>query len=274
MISYQARIRNEEPELPEMGIQYSEFLDQITKNQQKEKLQEQLKYWKDKLAGELPILDLPSDYHRQEAGSTEGAREPLILAREIIESLKRVAKENGVTLFTVLLAAYKGLLYRLTNQEDIIVGIPTAGRKGRKTRNLVGLFMNMLALKTHVDDELTFEGLIEKTNTTIRMGLRNQEIPFTKVVEAVHPERDHGRSPLYQAMFVFQNWPMPEAEMPDISVSPVMIDPKISAVDLAITLMDTVFGLHGWMAYNTDVFKRESVERFVDYYIEFLKRGD
>ena len=270
---YQARIRNEEPEYPEMGIEYSEYLAQYSKEQREEKLQEQLSYWKEELGGELPVLEIPGDYYRKEGGNTEGARVPIVVARETIESLKRTAKEQGVTPFTVLLAAYKGFLYRLTNQDDIIVGIPTAGRKGRKTRNLVGLFINTLAMRTRIEDELTFEGLVEKTNRAIRMGLRNQEIPFTKVVEAVQPERDHGRTPLYQSMFVFQNWPLPETEMPDIRLSPVMIDPKKSVVDLAVSLMETEYGLHGWMEYSTNLYKRETVENFSRYYINYLEGG-
>ncbi len=273
MKMYQARVKNEAPDLPEIGIQYSEYLEQYHLSQQEEKLQKQLNYWKEKLAGELPVLNFPSDFPKSRVQNTDGARVPLIIPQEMLDSLRKVTSEYGVTLFSVLLAAYKGFLYQLTGQDDIIVGIPTAGRKGRKTRNLVGLFINTLALRTRLNDQLTFEELLDYTQSNVWMGLRNQEIPFTKIVEEVNPDRDLARSSLYQTMFVFQNWPMPENEGPEINVSPVMIDPKKSIVDLAISLIESEFGIHGWMEYSTNLFKSETVELFARYYLRFLNEA-
>ena len=111
-----------------------------------------------------------------------------MVPRDMVESLKEIAYANGATLFTVLLAAYKGLLYRISGQDDIIVGIPTAGRKGRKTRNLVGLFINTLALRTRIGRGEAFDSLLKKVSEATRNGLRNQGLPFTKVVEEVQPD--------------------------------------------------------------------------------------
>jgi non-ribosomal peptide synthetase component F len=155
----------------------------------------------------LNPLQLPIDFSRPTIQSTRGASKGFNIDKQQLDGIQQICQQEGVTLFMNLLAAFKVLLYRYTGQQDICVGTPIAGRQQAETEGLIGFFVNTLALRTQVKDEADFATLLAEVKNTTMDAYEHQEAPFEKVVEAVVKERDLGRSPLFQVMFVLQNTP-------------------------------------------------------------------
>ena len=161
-------------------------------------------YWRDRLAGELPVLDLPTDRPRPAVQSSRGASHPFTLSAEVTRGLRTLAHQQGVTLFTVLAAGFNTLLGRLTGQDDILVGISTSGRADTRFSGVVGHFVNQVVLRSDLAGDPTFEALLDRTRDALLAAMAHQDLPFSRLVERLRPERHAGRSPVFQVNFVFQ----------------------------------------------------------------------
>src|SRR5204863_2455389 len=147
------------------------------------------------------VLDLPTDRARPPVQTFAGEREALTLSAELTDALKALSQREGVTLFMTLLAAFNVLLHRLSGQEDIIVGSPIANRTRAETENLIGLFLNNLALRTDLSGNPTFRELLARTRQTALDAFANQDLPFEKLLEELKPERDLSRTSIFQVYF-------------------------------------------------------------------------
>ena len=147
---------------------------------QGEALEAQLNYWKDKLGGELPVLELPTDRPRPAVQTHRGAIESLALSKELTDALQAMSRREGVTLFMTLLAAFKTLLYRLTGQEDTIVGTPIAGRNRTELEGLIGFFVNTIVMRTDLSGQPTFRELLGRVRETALGAYAHQDMPFEK----------------------------------------------------------------------------------------------
>ncbi|HEX2645165.1 MAG TPA: condensation domain-containing protein, partial [Thermoanaerobaculia bacterium] len=189
--------------LPELPVQYPDFAVW-----QRERLAvemaSQAAFWKERLAGAAPVLDLPADRPRPAALSGRGAHVSLRLAQPVVEAVQAFARRQGATVFMVLLAAFQALLARYAGQDDVSVGTPVAGRGRAELERLIGFFVNTLVLRTSLADDPPFRDLLARVRATTVEGFAHQDVPFEQVVEAVGipPEvRQHGRTPLFQVMF-------------------------------------------------------------------------
>ena len=190
--------------LPELPIQYADFACWQREAMKGERLQSRIEFWKRKLGGDLPLLQLSTDRPRPAVQTYRGAGLSRSLPGEIGEDLKALALQEGATLFMVLLAAFQVLLYRYTGQEDLCVGTPVANRDRAELEGLIGFFVNTLALRTDLGGEPTFRELLRRVREETLAAYEHQDLPFEMVVEAVRPERDTSYNPLFQAMFIFQ----------------------------------------------------------------------
>jgi amino acid adenylation domain-containing protein len=268
---YEAFVNEEPSPLPELPIQYVDFAYWQRQYLQPECIQTLLTYWKQKLAGKLPILDLPCDYPRSPVQTFNGAKAQLSLPKTLTEALKHLSQQEGATLFMILLAAFKTLLYRYTGQTDILVGSPVANRNAIKTEPLIGLFVNVLVLRTDLSEQPSFRELLSRVKSTALEAYVHQDLPFEQLVEELQPERDLSHHPLFQVMFVLQNVPLPTPQLSDISLTFAEGDNGSAKFDLTLFMEDTEQGLVATLEYNTDLFNADTIHRMLGHFQTLLQ---
>jgi hypothetical protein len=203
---YQAQVTGQPVALAPLSIQYADYALWQRAWLQGEVLQAQLAYWRKQLA-DLPLLTLPSEHPRPAVKSSQGATKSVQIAQEVLQGLQRLCRQEYVTLFMALLAAFQVLLARYSGEIDIPVGTPVAGRHFAETEGLIGFFANTLVMRTSLAGNPTFVQILQRVREVCLGAYAHQDVPFEKVVEALEPERDLSRNPLFQVMFVLQNAP-------------------------------------------------------------------
>jgi amino acid adenylation domain-containing protein/non-ribosomal peptide synthase protein (TIGR01720 family) len=257
--------------LATLPIQYGDFAAWQRQWLQGEVLESQLAYWKQQLTGELPTLELPSDRPRPAVQSFQGATRSLQLPLDLSTALKTFSQEQGTTLFITLLTAFKTLLHRYTQQEDILVGSPISNRNRAELEGLIGCFVNTLVFRTNLSGNSSFQTVLKRVREVALCAYAHQDVPFEKLVDELQPERDLSHNPLFQVMFVLQNAPMPDLELPDLTVSTLDIDSKTSTFDLTLTVIETPIGLSCSCEYNTDLFETATINRMLRQFQTLLE---
>jgi amino acid adenylation domain-containing protein len=268
---YDAFVEGTEPALSELPIQYADFALWQREWLQGDRLEAQLEYWRKKLEGQLPVLELPTDRPRPPVQSFQGAREAFTLARELSEQLNVLCRQEGVTLFMLLLAAFQTLLYRYSGQTDILTGTPIAGRERTETQNLIGLFVNTLVMRNTFSGALRFRELLALTRETALDAYAHQDVPFEKVVEELRLDRDTSREALFQVMFVLQNTPAPVLELKGLSLEVLPIHNQTAKFDLLLAMQELNGLLQGSLEYSTDLFDKTTIERMVGQFETLLQ---
>ncbi len=225
-------------------------------------LDQQLSYWKQRLQG-APILALPTDKPRPLRQSFAGAREKFSLSPDLSERIREVSRREGATLFMTLLAAFSVLLSRLSGQSDITIGTPVAGRTRTETESLIGYFINALVLRSDLSGDPTFKQLLKQVRETALGAYTHQEVPFEKLVEVLHPERQTNHAPLFQVVFNFQNAAASVPTFPDLTFSNIEIESNTTKYDLTLYMWDSPDELTGAFAYQTDLFEASTILRFI-----------
>ncbi|MBW4546344.1 MAG: amino acid adenylation domain-containing protein [Symplocastrum torsivum CPER-KK1] len=257
--------------LPELPIQYADFAHWQREWLQGEVLESQRDYWKQQLNGNLPILQLLTDYPRPPVQTYQGGYQSLELPKNLTKALKALSQQERVTLFMTLLAAFQTFLYRYTGQEDMIVGTPIAGRNQMEAEGLIGFFVNTLALRTYLTGNPSFQELLGRVREVALGAYAHQDLPFEKLVEELQPERDRSRTPLFQVMFVLQNTPTSALELPGLTVSSLNIDSKTAKFDLTLFMIETAQGLRASLEYNTDLFNAATITRMLGNFQTLLE---
>ncbi len=268
---YTAFLTSNSSPLPELPIQYADFAHWQRQVFQGEFLIEQLSYWKKQLADTPRPLELPLDRARSILLTAQGAALTFTLPPTLAKSLKALGRREGVTLFMTLLAAFKTLLYRYTGQEQITVGSPIANRNQLETEGLIGCFINSLALRTELADVLTFQDLVRRVREVALGAYAHQDLPFEKLVEALRPERDLSRTPLFQVMLIWQNAPLSSPELPGLTLHPQEIDSHSSVFDLTLTMWEAEQEINGLMEYNAGLFNPVTIQRLLGHYRTLLE---
>jgi NRPS condensation-like uncharacterized protein len=201
---YQAFRRGAENPLPALRIQYKDYAVWQRQQLSGAELETHQNYWRQQFAGEVPVLALPTDFARPPVKTYRGDRVTRMLA-PVTQDALRLGQQQGATLFMVLLAAVKALLYRYTSQQDIIVGSPLAGRERQELEEQIGFYVNTLALRTRLSAEDSFRKLLDKVKATTLEAYQHQIYPFDRLVEEMHLSRDASRSPLFDVLAVLQN---------------------------------------------------------------------
>jgi amino acid adenylation domain-containing protein/non-ribosomal peptide synthase protein (TIGR01720 family) len=268
---YRAFARGEPSPLAEPPTQYVDFAIWQRAWLTGAVLDEQVAYWKGRLGGPLPMLRLPADRPRPPIQSSRGARHRFRIAPALREGLDALARREGATLFMALLAAFDVLLYRSTGETDILVGSPVANRKHPGTEALVGFFVNTLVFRSDLSGDPMFRTLLARVRETALGAYEHQDLPFEKVVEAIDPERDLGRSPIFQVMLALQNAPRSAPSLPGLSVEPIEIEPGTAKFDLLLDVEeDGERGLAAVFEYSTDLFEPLTVARMAERFEALL----
>ena len=258
---YEAFIDNRPSTLPDLPVQYIDFAVWHREWLQGEVLDKSIAYWKEKLAGVPSLLELPTDRPRPPSQSFSGKRHLLAISKELTESLKALAEQHNATLFMILLAAFKVFLFRHARQDDIVVGVPIAGRNRPELENVIGLFINMLAMRTDLSGNPTFRELLVRVREAAVGAYEHQDLPFEKLVEVMQPERDTSYSPLFQVMFHLGNLEMPSYNLPGLTLTPLEAETGTSKFDLTLDLTESAAGLKGFFDYSTDLFDPVTIQR-------------
>ncbi|MBW4677268.1 MAG: amino acid adenylation domain-containing protein [Desmonostoc geniculatum HA4340-LM1] len=257
--------------LSELPIQYRDFVNWQRKWLDGQRIQPLLNYWKQKLQGELPVLNLPTDRARSPVQTFNGAQAKLVLSQSLTKQLKNLSRHSGVTLFMTLLTAFKTLLYRYSGQTDILVGSPIANRNKAEINSLIGFFVNVLVLRTDLSGDLSFQELLERVKSTALEAYVHQDLPFEKLVEELQPNRDLSYNSLFQVMFVLQNVPEPNLSLSDVSVSYEESYNGTSKFDLTLFMEDSEQGLVTICEYNTDLFNANTITRMLEHFQTLLE---
>ena len=251
-VLYEAFVAGRESPLPELPIQYADYAIWQRERLQGEVLEELLDYWRVQLAGAAP-LELPADYSRTAEQSFRSETLPFTLTPELTIALKEISWREGVTLFMTLLACWQLLLARYTGREDIVVTSPIANRTQVGFEGLIGLFVNLVVLRTQVSGELTFLELLERVREVCFGAYAHQDLPFERLVQELQPERQSGRSPLFQVLFQVQNMPQQELKLPGLKLTTLPIVPGPPKVDLTLTMTEVGNVLIGEFTYSQNL---------------------
>jgi len=258
--------------LAPLPIQYADFAHWQRNWLQGEVLERQLSYWKDQLGDSPPMLDLPADRPRPAVQSWRGATESFTLPSGLSDQLKTLSREEGVTLFMTLLAAFQTLLYRYTGQDDVSVGTAVANRNRAQIEGLIGFFVNTLVMRTDLSGEPGFLDLLKRVRAVALGAYAHQDLPFEMLVEALQPQRDMSHTPLFQVAFALQNAPMETLALPGLALTPVELDTGTAKFDLTLTMAERPDGLGGAIEYNTDLFDAATIRRMVGHF-QILLQG-
>ncbi len=233
-------------------------------------LESQLSYWKQHLGSQLPFLELPTDKPRPSIQTFHGRRESFLISSSLTQSLKTLSQQEGTTLFMTMLAVFYVLLYRYSGQQDIVVGTPIAGRHRLETESLIGFFVNTLCLRIQMEGNPSFVELLKRVREISLGAYDHQDMPFEKLVEELQPERDLSRSPIFQVMFILQNTPKSDLELPGLTLNFLETDSPGAKFDLTLSLTETEDHLIGNWTYNTDLFDSSTIARMTGHFQTLL----
>jgi len=257
-------------ELTPLQVQYADYAIWQQKYYRGEWFDNKLSYWKGKLKNVSP-LELPTDHPLPPIQSTNGAKIDFRIDEQLSNRLQKLSQQHGVTLFMTLFSAFKVLLHRYSNQDDICVGTPIANRTVKETEELVGFFVNTLVIRSEVNSDQTFIKFLQEFKATALEAYEQQDVPFEKVVEAVVKERDPGRNPLFQVMFILQNVPqLSHTTLEGLEVSREPYESSRSQFDLTFNIREIADGLNGEVEYCTDLFNSQTIQRMIKHYKELL----
>ena len=269
---YAAALQCADDPLPALPVQYVDYALWQREWLQGEVLEKQLAYWRKQLADAPTVLQLPTDRPRPAVASFLGAACAVVIPGSVTHGLRELARQEGVTLYMVLLAAFQVLLCRYSGQQDVIVGSPIAGRTQRETEGLIGLFVNMLALRTDLSGNPTFRELLSRVKEVTLGAYAHQDLPFEKLVAELHPQRNLAHQPLFQVDFSFQNFPYEQLELAGISWCDVSSEHVTSKFDLSLHLFERHGGLQGFFEYATDLFDKSTIERLSGHFARLLEQ--
>jgi acyl-CoA synthetase (AMP-forming)/AMP-acid ligase II/acyl carrier protein len=256
---YEAYTNHQISPLPELPIQYADYAMWQREWLQGEVLDRQLSYWKKQLEGIPAALNLPTDRPRPAVARHWGARQFFVLSKGLTEQLKALSRKEGVTLFMTLLAAFKALLYQYTDQTDLVVGSPIAGRNRPEIDGLIGFFVNTLVLRSNVSGNPSFRELVWRVREACLGAYAHQELPYQKLVEALQPKRVGNRRSLAQVFFAFQNVSRPPLKIPGLAVIPVRTDVGSAKALLTLFMWEVQEGLAGSWNYAADLFNSATI---------------
>jgi amino acid adenylation domain-containing protein len=256
--------------LPELQIQYADFAYWQQQWLAGDAAAEQLAYWKQQLKDSPPLLELPTDRPRPKAQTFRGAVQSITLPEELGKSLEKLSRLDGVTLFITLLAAFKILLHRYTQQETITVGTDIANRTQREIETLIGCFVNTIVLSTDCFGNPTFREFVKRVKETAFGAYAHQDLPFETLVDELQPERTLSHNPLFQVMFTLQNAPAGAVELAGLTLTPLEFEGRLAKFDLTLMMMPTKQGLVGALEYNTDLFDDASITRLLAHFETLL----
>lgn len=269
---YQAGVEKKEPALSPLLIQYKDVAVWQRRWLQPAVLADQIAYWQAQLANLPPPLALPFDRQKPARHTFAGARQWFLLPTTLSDALYAASQQARVTLFMTLLASYGALLHRYTGQQEIIIGVPIAGRHQRETEPLIGYFVNVLALRFDFRSDPSFQALVQQVRQVVLDAYAQQDVPIERLVEICHPQRIPDQNPLFQTTFTLQNMPQTAFETAGIKAAPLEIDIGTALFDLRLEFsVQAQNRLTGFIEYSTTLFEQETVTQLLGHYLALLQ---
>jgi amino acid adenylation domain-containing protein len=269
---YEAFVVGELAPLPDLAVQYADFASWQRQWLQGEVLESQLHYWTKQLAGAPTVLELPLDHPRPAIQTFHGSSRALVLPQTLAESLRKISNSEGCTLFMTLLAAFQIMLRYYSGNDDIVVGTDVANRNRGETEGLIGFFVNQLVMRTDLSGDPSFREVLARVRETALGAYAHQDLPFDKLVEAINPERDLSRTPLFQVKLLLQNTPRETLSLPGLTVNRFEFESGIARFDLVLSLTDSPAGLSALIGYNSDLFEPETIDRMLGHFQTLLQQ--
>ncbi len=257
--------------LPELPIQYKDFAVWQNELFKKGQIKNQEDYWLDVFKGEIPVLNLPMDYQRPSIQSFAGDKFTFQAGRELTQKLNALASETGTTLYMVLLAAYNVLLAKYSGQEDIIVGSPIAGRRHADLENIVGIFVNTLAMRNYPQFSEKFHDFLLKVKTNALNAYENQDYPFEELVEHLGLARDVSRNPLTDTVFVLQNVGNQDIQIANLDFTAYDYKTQIAQFDLVLNARESAEDIGFTLEYGTQLYRKETIVKMAGHFLNILR---
>lgn len=270
-VFYESFCKAHAPDLEELPIQFADFGAWQREAMREEALEGHVAYWKQRLAGAPELLTLPTDRPRPASQTFNGAFEAVRLPIALLDAVKTMAEREGCSLYMALLAAFQILLGRYSGQTDIVVGSPIAGRALVEVEQLIGFFVNTVALRADLSECRTFREFLQKTKDTTLEANSHQDLRFERMVEDLNPRRDLSANPVFQAMFSLDNTLTAPERLGDLRMSVERISSGTSKFDITLFASDAAEGLKLLVEYNTDLFDRETVCDFIAAYRSIIE---
>ncbi|WP_137821500.1 non-ribosomal peptide synthase/polyketide synthase [Pseudomonas sp. D(2018)] len=271
---YRAFCAGEAPQLTELPIQYRDYALWQRQWLEAGEQERQLDYWKTHLGSEHSLLELPADHPRPASPSYKGVRLEFAIEPALAEQLRGLARQQGVTLFMLLLASYQVLLARYSGQREIRVGVPIANRNRAETEGLIGFFVNTQVLRSEFDGQLPFATLLQQVKQAALGAQAHQELPFEQLVEALNVERNLSHNPLFQALYNHQPFVADVTALDSLGglkISRQEWEGRTTQFDLALDTLEKSGRLEAALTYATDLFERATAERMVRHWLNLLR---
>ncbi|HEU5227978.1 MAG TPA: condensation domain-containing protein, partial [Ktedonobacteraceae bacterium] len=234
-------------------------------------LERQLAYWQEHLRGAPLLLELPTDYPRPHEPSYQGAHYEFTLPPELVMGLHQLSRQEGATLYMTLLTGFVLLLSRYSGQEDLVVGTPIANRKQVELENMIGFFVNTLALRVSLAGSPSTRELLRRVREIALGAYAQQDLPFERLVDVLHPQRNLSYAPVFQVMFILQNVASVALELPDLTAEALAVESGLSQFDLKLTMLEHGQDLFGVLEYNLDLFEPDTIERLAGHLQRILQ---
>ncbi|OON70556.1 non-ribosomal peptide synthetase [Hymenobacter sp. CRA2] len=262
MRAYQDLLHGQSGQLPTLGLQFKDYATWQREQQREDALQPSREFWATMFAGDIPVLELPTDFHRPEVKTYRGTTHLHQFDQAATARLTQLATSSGVSLFMALMAGVKVLLKKYSNQQDIVVGTPVAGRNHQQLQDQIGFYVNTLAVRTQIDSLASFQALLWQERDTLLQAFEHQAFPFETLVESLGLKRDLARSPLFDVMVVLQNLEggLSETES-GLPLQHLKLPSGTAKYDLTFTFAENQHGLLLELEYNTDLFAADTAAR-------------
>ena len=269
--AYAALTEGRDARLPDLPIQYADFAAWQRGWLSGEVLDGHLAWWRGRLDGAPPLLELPTDRPRPKVASGRGASVPFALDGETTRALHALSQREGATLFMTMLAAWQLLLARYSGQDDVSVGSPVAGRSRLETEGLIGFFVNTLVLRTDLSGNPTFRALLDRVREATLGAYQHQDVPFERLVEELAPERSLSHTPLFQAMFGLHNQAGEALRLGGVQAERLQMGAESTQFDLSLSVFEAEGGMAGALTYRTDLFDADTMARTLDHFRALLR---
>lgn len=255
--------------LKPMPLQFSDYAH-WQRNHNEAKAEKELEYWRETLADAEPMLDFPTDRVRATEASSDGGIVKVHVPAELTSRLRELSRQQGVTLFMTMLAAFKALMHRYTGQQDILIGTPVDNRDDPRLHQLIGYFLNTVVLRTDVKAEQNFSELVGQVRDVTLKAFQHQDVPFEQVIDVVKPQRSQSVSLLFQVMFVFQHASTGAIELHDLNTEKLAVGNLTTKYDMYITFLENEDHLSGWLTYRKDLYTEASMQALLERFYFLL----
>lgn len=253
--------------LPTLSVQYKDYAYWQRENSNAKELDQQLVYWKEQLEG-VEAVNLPTDFTRPAKRSYIGNAIRFSLTKVISDRLRKLSQENGCSLYAILMSGFYLLLHKYSQQTDLVIGSPSANRHHPQTQNLIGYFINSLALRISIKTDMQLQDFMLQVNEVIIAAQRNQDLSFYQLVSQLNFERDASRHPIFQTMFNMLSSDTHSSNFPFGEINnEITIDNYVAKFDLLLTIEDiTEENIVGYFNYSVDLFEIETIQRLMNHY--------